>query len=57
MNKAHLEFLASPEWAHRLETDLLPWIEQVADLGDDAETAGQPAGVNSRWRRFSPRRM
>lgn len=40
MNQAHLEFLASPAWAQMLETDLLPWIERVADLGDDVLEIG-----------------
>jgi hypothetical protein len=31
VNAAHLAFLASPDWARTLETDLRPWIERVAD--------------------------
>ena len=27
MNQAHLEFLASQDWARMLESGLLPWIE------------------------------
>jgi SAM-dependent methyltransferase len=44
MNRAHLEYLASPEWARRLETDLLPWIERAADLGDDVLEIGPGPG-------------
>ena len=34
MNETHLKFLASPEWAKMLETDLLPWILEAGDLGE-----------------------
>ena len=40
MNEMHLQFLASPEWAQMLETDLLPWVESVGDLGDDVLEVG-----------------
>jgi hypothetical protein len=29
MNRTHLEYLASSEWADRLQTDLLPWLEST----------------------------
>ncbi|MGH9212570.1 MAG: class I SAM-dependent methyltransferase [Acidimicrobiales bacterium] len=44
MNRVHREFLASAEWARILETDLLPWIDQVADLGDDVLEIGPGPG-------------
>jgi SAM-dependent methyltransferase len=47
MNRAHLEFLASPAWADRLETELLPWIERVADLGDDVLEIGPGPGLTT----------
>ena len=47
MNKAHLDFLGSPDWARMLETDLLPWIEQVADLGDDVLEVGPGPGLTT----------
>jgi SAM-dependent methyltransferase len=47
MNQAHLEFLASPAWAQMLETDLLPWIERVADLGDDVLEIGPGPGLTT----------
>lgn len=47
MNQAHLEFLASPDWARMLETDLLPWLEQVADLGDDVLEIGPGPGLTT----------
>jgi SAM-dependent methyltransferase len=47
MNKSHLEFLASPEWARLLEADLLPWIERVADLGDDVLEVGPGPGLTT----------
>ena len=47
MNKAHLEFLASPDWAKMLETDLLPWILEAGDLGDDVLEIGPGPGLTT----------
>ena len=47
MNEAHLSFLASPEWAQMLETDLLPWVVEVADLGDDVLEVGPGPGLTT----------
>jgi SAM-dependent methyltransferase len=43
----HLAFLASPEWAQMLETDLLPWIESVGNLGDDVLEVGPGPGLTT----------
>jgi SAM-dependent methyltransferase len=47
VNESHLQYLASPEWAARLEADLLPWIERVADLGDDVLEVGPGPGLTT----------
>jgi hypothetical protein len=47
MNNAHLAFLASPDWAHMLETDLFPWIDRVANLGDDLLEVGPGPGLTT----------
>jgi SAM-dependent methyltransferase len=47
MNEGHLKFLASPEWARMLETDLLPWLLTVADLGDDVLEVGPGPGLTT----------
>jgi len=47
MNEGHLQFLASPEWARMLETDLLPWIESAGDLGDDVLEIGPGPGLTT----------
>jgi SAM-dependent methyltransferase len=47
VNAAHLEYLASPDWARKLETELLPWIERVADLGDDVLELGPGPGLTT----------
>ncbi len=57
MNKAHLEFLASPEWARMLETDLLPWIEAAGDLGDDVLEIGPGPGLTTDLLRRRVRRL
>jgi SAM-dependent methyltransferase len=47
MNEGHLQYLASPEWAKTLETDLLPWIDSVGDLGDDVLEVGPGPGLTT----------
>jgi SAM-dependent methyltransferase len=47
MNEAHLQLLASPRWAALLERDLLPWVESVADLGDDLLEVGPGPGLTT----------
>ena len=44
MNEHHLTYLASDEWAERLATDLLPWVERVAELGGDVLEVGPGPG-------------
>jgi SAM-dependent methyltransferase len=47
MNEVHLRFLASPEWARMLETDLLPWVFSVGDIGDDVLEVGPGPGLTT----------
>jgi SAM-dependent methyltransferase len=47
VNELHLQFLASPEWAKMLETDLLPWVLGVAELGDDVLEVGPGPGLTT----------
>ena len=47
MNQGHLEFLASPEWAEMLRTDVLPWVEAAGDLGDDVLEIGPGPGLTT----------
>jgi SAM-dependent methyltransferase len=44
MNETHLHYLAGPEWAERLRTDLLPWIDRQAGLGEDVLEIGPGPG-------------
>jgi SAM-dependent methyltransferase len=47
MNQSHLTYLAGPEWAERLRTELLPWLEAVVDLGDDVLEVGPGPGLTT----------
>jgi SAM-dependent methyltransferase len=47
VNQGHLDFLASPQWAQMLETDLLPWLDGVAYLGDDVLEVGPGPGLTT----------
>jgi SAM-dependent methyltransferase len=47
MNEFHLQMLSSPQWAQMLERDLLPWVDSVADLGDDVIEIGPGPGLTT----------
>lgn len=47
MNQTHLTYLASPEWASTLRTELLPWLQEVADLGDHVLEVGPGPGLTT----------
>jgi SAM-dependent methyltransferase len=47
VNETHLTYLASPEWAQKLETDLLPWIEAAGEIGDDVLEIGPGPGLTT----------
>ncbi|HEV2686620.1 MAG TPA: rRNA adenine N-6-methyltransferase family protein, partial [Actinomycetota bacterium] len=47
MNDFHLQFLASPQWAQMLETDLLPWLRSLGALGDDVLEVGPGPGLTT----------
>jgi SAM-dependent methyltransferase len=47
VNKAHLEFCASPEWARLVEDELLPWVLDGCELGDDLLEVGPGPGLTT----------
>jgi ubiquinone/menaquinone biosynthesis C-methylase UbiE len=47
MNRTHLEYLASSEWADRLRAELLPWLESSIHLGDDVLEIGPGPGLTT----------
>lgn len=47
MNEAHLAICASPEWARLVEEELLPWVLEDHDLGDDVLEVGPGPGLTT----------
>jgi len=47
MNQSHLTYLASPEWAETLRTELLPWLREAGGLGDDVLEIGPGPGLTT----------
>jgi len=47
VNKAHLEFCASPEWARLVEDELLPWVLDGYELGEDLLEVGPGPGLTT----------
>jgi SAM-dependent methyltransferase len=44
VNEFHLQYLASDQWAQTLQTELLPWVERVGDLGEEVLEIGPGPG-------------
>jgi SAM-dependent methyltransferase len=47
MNQAHLDILSSDEWAETLRTEMLPWVLEAGDLGDDVLELGPGPGLTT----------
>jgi SAM-dependent methyltransferase len=47
MNRRHLEFCASPQWADIVENEILPWAVGDLDLGDDVLEVGSGPGLTT----------
>ena len=47
MNEAHLRILSSPDWANTLQDELLPWVVQAGDLGEDVLELGPGPGLST----------
>lgn len=47
MNQAHLEICSSPEWARMVEDELLPWVLDGCELGDDLLEVGPGPGLTT----------
>jgi SAM-dependent methyltransferase len=47
VNRTHLRYLASQEWAATLRDELLPWVLGSSDLGDDCLEVGPGPGVTT----------
>jgi len=47
VNKAHLEICSSPEWARQVEEELLPWVLEGCELGDDLLEVGPGPGLTT----------
>jgi SAM-dependent methyltransferase len=47
VNRRHLEFCASPEWADIVENQVLPWAVGDLDLGDDVLEVGSGPGLTT----------
>jgi SAM-dependent methyltransferase len=57
MNADHLSFLASDQWAQMLRSDLLPWLAEGGDLGNDVLELGPGPGRTTDLLRQSTERV
>jgi SAM-dependent methyltransferase len=55
MNRLHLEYCASDEWADRVQRHVIPWVLEGIDLGDDVLEVGPgPGRTTERLRELVP---
>jgi ubiquinone/menaquinone biosynthesis C-methylase UbiE len=47
VNEAHLALCSSPEWARLVEDELLPWVLEGHDLGDELIEIGAGPGLTT----------
>jgi len=47
VNEAHLRILSSEEWAETLQVEMLPWVVEAGDLGDDVLELGPGPGLTT----------
>lgn len=47
MNKEHLTLCSSAEWAEAVQRRIIPWVLEVADLGDDVLEVGPGPGLTT----------
>jgi len=47
VNEAHLAICSSPEWARLVQDELLPWVLDGYDLGDDLLEIGAGPGLTT----------
>ena len=57
VNQAHLEFCSSPEWARLVEDELLPWVLDGCELGDDLLEVGPGPGLTTDVLRYRAARV
>jgi SAM-dependent methyltransferase len=57
MNENHAKLCPSPEWAEHLQTEVLPWFTDHADLGDHMLEIGPGPGAATDWLRTRVKRL
>jgi SAM-dependent methyltransferase len=57
MNKNHTQLCPSPEWAHSLQTTVLPAVADQVDLGREMIEVGPGPGASTDWLRHRVARL
>ncbi len=57
MNENHARLCPSPEWADFIQSDVLPYLAALADLGDEMLEVGPGPGAATDWLRHRVRRL
>jgi ubiquinone/menaquinone biosynthesis C-methylase UbiE len=57
MNENHTQLCPSPEWAQHIQEDVLPFLINIANLGDYMLEIGPGPGAATEWLRHRVRRL
>jgi len=57
MNENHESLCPSPEWAEHIQSEILPSLAGIADLGDDMLEIGPGPGAATEWLRHRVRHL
>jgi SAM-dependent methyltransferase len=57
MNENHAQLCPSPEWAEHIQQDVLPFLVNIAVLGDDMLELGPGPGAATEWLHRRVRRL
>ncbi len=57
MNENHANVCPTPEWAQFMQTEILPWVTENVDLGEEMLEVGPGPGATTDWLRHRVKRL
>jgi ubiquinone/menaquinone biosynthesis C-methylase UbiE len=57
MNENHANLCPTPQWAERMHTEVLPWVTDQVDLGEQMLEVGPGPGATTEWLRHRVKRL
>src|SRR5262245_11658188 len=57
MNENHANLCPTPEWAEFMQSEILPWVTENVDLGEEMLEVGPGPGATTDWLRHRVKRL